>query len=89
MFSVHTDSTQPGVAGYRVHMARVIAIMVAAAALSACASYEAQMRNPQTGETVTCGPFTNTVGNSHVSALQLEFCIDDYQERGFERVDEE
>jgi hypothetical protein len=40
------------------------------------------MRNPNTGQETTCGPY----GPNEVAAGELRGCIDDYRSQGFERI---
>lgn len=59
-------------------------------AVAACATSEAvQMRHPETGQTVTCGPYTVT-GNVTVAEAtaqrELRYCIEDYQRQGYVRA---
>lgn len=58
--------------------------------LAACARSETvHLRNPSTGETVQCGPYTGygELRDAATSAQsQLRFCVSDYQQQGFERI---
>jgi len=65
-------------------MGRTIALtIVLCAALGACADGRTYMRNPATGQLVTCGtrhPYT--VVESAVEQREAQ-CIQDYKEQGF------
>jgi len=57
--------------------------------LAGCATQPVMLRNPQTGQTTQCGPYTNMhplfpALSPHWKAERQ--CIEDYQRQGFERM---
>lgn len=62
-----------------------VVLLVVIVFLTACARHEVTLRHPETGDTVTCTDTTN-LGNSAVAAHRVESCVNDYQERGYQRV---
>lgn len=60
---------------------RTLTIIALCLTISACTS-AVKLRNARTGQTATCGPFTDTVNAPSREAQ----CIQDFQRQGFERV---
>jgi len=56
-------------------------------ALSACNTTQAiYLRNPQTGETASCGPYNYDPVTADVVLNREARCISDYQRQGYERM---
>lgn len=55
--------------------------------LGACSTEAVKLHNPQTGETVQCGPYGwgAGVGNQKNAVYQLRACVVDYQQQGYTR----
>ena len=65
---------------------RTICAAAALLLLAACSTYETTLRNPRTGDEVTCS-FSGFGGTSKVIAASREAkCIDDYQAQGYVRI---
>jgi hypothetical protein len=69
---------------------RIVATVTAAAILlAACVVSAVQLRNPTTGQTTQCGPYTMIGGggsSGHAAAEVQARCLDDYEKQGFLRV---
>ncbi len=66
-------------------------ILVALAFLVAACAFTGvvYLKNPQTGQTVQCGPYTrygNIPAAQEASIMDLRRCVGDYQRQGYERV---
>lgn len=46
------------------------------------------LRNPQTGNTVECGPYDEKSLTAEMAASKRDACIQDYKRQGYERVKE-
>jgi hypothetical protein len=44
------------------------------------------LKNPQTGQSTTCGPYKNNDSNAMAAAMQEKQCIQDYKEQGYIRA---
>jgi len=70
-------------------MRPILMAFAVALALVGCATQPVILRNPKTGETTQCGPYTNMhplfpAASPHWKAERQ--CIEDYQRQGFERM---
>ena len=58
--------------------------------VAACASSEVvYLKNPQTSQTVQCGPYTkygNIPAANETTLQELRYCVNDYQRQGYIRV---
>jgi hypothetical protein len=55
-------------------------------AASGCARETVTLKNPQTGQLVTCGPYSLS-GSSAAAQIEAEHsCINEYGRQGFDRV---
>ena len=65
---------------------RAVLLGALCALIAACGS-AVKLRNPQTGETASCGPYW--IDSLNDSQAQRESrCISDFQRQGFQRVTE-
>lgn len=64
------------------------AIVLAAALVAAGCTQAVHLRNAQTGQLASCGPYANGfwLGGADSDAEREARCLDDYQRIGFERV---
>jgi hypothetical protein len=63
------------------------ACVILALALAACAPTEyAYMKNPVTGQVVTCGPYVMRIDYANAMAVMERGCVEDYQRQGYVRV---
>jgi hypothetical protein len=67
-------------------MIRIVLALLSCLLSAGCSSETAMLRHPQTGATVTCGPYYRVwlVGGDYVRSMSK--CISDYQRQGFERI---
>ena len=65
--------------------ARLI-IVLGLTLLGGCTSVT--LRDPETGKTVTCGPYIGDPASDHLARLLKRSCIEDYERQGYERVTE-
>ena len=67
-----------------VEKMRVTTLLVAL--LVAACGTTVDLRNPETGQTATCGPYkTAGIGGGPGAALLMD-CIDDFERQGFVRI---
>jgi non-ribosomal peptide synthetase component E (peptide arylation enzyme) len=55
-------------------------------ALTACARETVTLKNPQTGQLVTCGPYTLNGSNSAAEIQAEHNCVNGYGSQGYDRV---
>jgi hypothetical protein len=55
-------------------------------AITGCARETVTMKNPQTGQLVTCGPYTLSGSNAAAQIEAEHSCINGYGGQGFDRV---
>lgn len=60
---------------------------IAALGLVACTSYSTTLKHPETGDTVTCEA-SGAPANSPSLTKRVESCVQDYQARGYQRVED-
>lgn len=66
---------------------RIVLLLIPAVALAACTTTQpVYLRNPQTGETASCGPYNYDPVTANVALSRETRCISDYQRQGFERT---
>jgi hypothetical protein len=61
-------------------------MILMSALLVGCRSETVQLRHPQTGVEVQCGPYEETGVTAQMAESKRERCIQDYQRQGYERV---
>ncbi len=68
----------------------LIAVAALGFLMAGCASSETvYLKNPQTGDTVQCGPYTSygrLSAQEQANIEKLRYCISDFQRQGYERV---
>ena len=64
-------------------MRKITLMLVVGCLLFAGCSEAVVFRHPQTGATVTCGPYSYFGGRD---VYYMSQCIQDYQRQGFERI---
>ena len=58
-----------------------------AATVAGCAHTQAvELKNRQTGETVTCGPYPAPPLRASANVMQQNQCVQDFETQGFERM---
>jgi hypothetical protein len=62
----------------------IIGVVLMGLSLGGCTSVT--LRHPETGKTVTCGPFFGDPASDHSARLLKRGCIEDYERQGYERV---
>ncbi|MBV8185951.1 MAG: hypothetical protein JOY64_21605 [Alphaproteobacteria bacterium] len=68
-------------------VALFIIVLVLGLALAACARTDTvHLRNPQTGQEVTCGPYPFYALRASASAQLESQCIQDFEKQGFLRL---
>jgi len=55
-------------------------------ALMGCARESVTLKNPQTGQLVTCGPYTLSGSNSAAQIEAERNCVNGYGSQGYDRV---
>jgi hypothetical protein len=61
--------------------------IIAGATLAACAHTQpVELKNEQTGESVTCGPYPAPPLRAAANVMQQNQCIQDFEQQGFVRV---
>ncbi len=64
-----------------------LACVVLVLAAAGCAPTEnAYMKNPATGQVVTCGPYVMRIDYANAMAAMERGCVEDYQRQGYVRV---
>ena len=64
--------------------ARVVGLLVALT-MAGCGTSTIYLKHPQTGQSVTCGPYLR---GDVAGVLELRGCAEDFQRQGYERVPE-
>jgi hypothetical protein len=55
--------------------------------LAACATQPVQLRHPQTGKVVECGPYeTYNASSKQTAAIRERGCIEDFKQQGYMRL---
>jgi hypothetical protein len=67
-------------------MIGIVLVLLGCLLFAGCSSESVILRHPQTGATVTCGPYSHygIFGGDYVRSMPQ--CITDYQRKGFERI---
>ena len=66
---------------------KIILLLLPAVFLGACnTTAPIYLQHPQTGQTVTCGPYNYDPVTANVMSQREARCITDFQRQGYERV---
>jgi hypothetical protein len=64
----------------------VLVLLLSCLLFAGCASEAVMLKHPQTGATVTCGPYRSFAGFGDDYVRSMSQCISDYHRQGFERI---